>query len=93
MSYDICVHPQVKSDFSNLDPPIQERIKKRISNRLTQKPEYFGEPLRGTLDDFWKFRVGDYRVVFDIDQDQEVLRILAVAHRKEAYQRVKRRID
>jgi mRNA interferase RelE/StbE len=93
MSYDVRVHPQVKDDFSALDPPIRNRIKERISNRLTEKPEYFGEPLRGTLNDFWKFRLGDYRIVFDIDQENELISIFNLAHRKEAYERVKRRIE
>lgn len=93
MSYEVRVHPRVKRDVSRLDPPIWSRIKQRIHERLKKRPEYFGEPLRGTLKGLWKFRVGDYRVVYRIDPDESRLRVLAVAHRKEAYDRVRRRLD
>jgi len=93
MTYDVRVHPQVKDDLSSLDPPIRDRIKTRINNRLIKKPKYFGEPLRGTLKGLWKFRVGDYRVVYRIEAEDDVVSLLAVSHRKNAYQRVRRRLE
>ncbi|MGM0381012.1 MAG: type II toxin-antitoxin system RelE family toxin [bacterium] len=93
MNYRLRVHPRVSKDFSKLDPPIATRIKKRIKERLSNRPDYFGEPLRGTLKGLWKFRVGDYRVVYRVDAEKKIINILAVSHRKDAYQRVKRRMS
>lgn len=93
MSYEIRVHPRVKQDVSRLDPPVWKRVKDRLQDRLSRRPEYFGQPLRGTLKGLWKFRVGDYRVVYRIDESESVLRVLAVAHRKNAYDRVRRRLE
>ena len=92
-NYKLRVHPRVKKDISHLDPPVWDRIKKQINNRLTSKPEYFGSPLRGTLKGLWKYRVGDYRVVYTIDSQKELISILLVAHRKDAYSKVTRRIQ
>ncbi|MFP4687918.1 MAG: type II toxin-antitoxin system RelE family toxin [bacterium] len=93
MSYEIKVHPRVKQDLAHLDPPVGKRIKKRLRNRLVTKPEYFGKPLRGTLKGLWKYRVGDYRVVYRIDKEKKTIKVLLVAHRKDACSKVTRRIQ
>jgi mRNA interferase RelE/StbE len=92
-SYKVRVHPGVKKDISRLAPPVWKRIKKQINHRLTAKPEYFGSPLRGTLKGLWKFRVGDYRVVYKIDEQQKQISLLLIAHRKDAYSKVTRRLQ
>ncbi len=69
---------------------MQRRIQRGIETRLTDSPERFGEPLAGTLKGFRKLRVGDYRVVFSVVGDE--VRILAIVHRGDAYQRAERRV-
>lgn len=90
MSYELRYHPQVKrSDLPELDRVAKERIRAAIEARLTRRPEYYSEPLRKTLKPYRKLRVGEYRVVFRVDE--ATVFILAVLHRKEAYQRAQRR--
>ena len=90
MSYELRYHPQVKrSDLPKLDRVAKKRIRAAIEARLTQRPEYYSEPLRRTLKPYRKLRVGEYRVILRIDET--TVFILAVLHRKEAYQRARRR--
>ena len=90
MSYELRYHPQVKrSDLPRIDRTAKERIRTAIETRLTQSPEYYSEPLRKTLKPYRKLRVGDYRVIFRVNEN--IVFILAVLHRKEAYQRARRR--
>ena len=90
MSYELRYHPQVKrSDLPKLDRDARVRIRAAIEARLIQKPEYYSEPLRKTLKPYRKLRVGEYRVILRVDET--TVFILAVLHRKEAYQRARRR--
>lgn len=77
-------HPDVlRTDLKKLSLENKNRIKKSIENKLLINPTVYGEPLRGTLIPLWKLRVGDYRIVFGIEDN--VIYIHAVAHRKDIY--------
>ncbi len=65
------------------------RIREAIETRLLTAPQEYGEPLRRTLKGYWKLRIGDYRVVFRV-QDTNIL-ILGIIHRKEVYQIIEKK--
>lgn len=77
-------------DVARLTPPLRSRIASAIEARLAVAPDKYGVPLSGTLRGFWKLRVGDYRVVFDVQGD--TVWILAIMHRRDAYERAARRL-
>jgi mRNA interferase RelE/StbE len=80
----------VKSaDIPLLDERLRARIKNAIESRLTTAPHLYGEPLRKTLRGYWKLRVGDYRVVFKIVEEE--IWILGIIHRKKVYEEIKKR--
>jgi mRNA interferase RelE/StbE len=88
--FELRYHPDVKTiDIPLLDAKLRTRIKNAIERRLTIAPHLHGEPLRKTLRGYWKLRVGDYRVVFKI-VDEEVW-ILGIIHRKKVYEEIKKR--
>ena len=83
-------HPDVKSiDIPLIDTKNRARIKRAIEERLATAPHQYGEPLRKTLKGFWKLRVGDFRVVYQISA-QEV-RILGIINRRDVYKRIGKR--
>lgn len=69
-----------------------DRIRRAIEDRLAQDPVSYGQRLRKDLAGSWKLRVGDYRVVYEIDAAVQEVRVLRVAHRKEAYEVAPRRM-
>ena len=92
MSYHLRYHPDVREkDLPKINRNIQKRIKAAIEKRLLVAPERYSEPLRRTLKGYRKLRVGDYRIVLKL-QDQDIL-ILAICHRKDVYQRMEWRIQ
>jgi len=89
--FELRYHPDVKSiDIPLLDAKLRTRIKNAIENRLMTAPHLYGEPLRKTLRGYWKLRVGGYRVVFKI-VDEEVW-VLGIIHRKRVYKEIEKRL-
>ncbi|MDD5090498.1 MAG: type II toxin-antitoxin system RelE/ParE family toxin [Candidatus Wallbacteria bacterium] len=92
MPYRLHYHPDVKKkDLPGIPANIKERIRKAIEERLLPDPGKYGEPLRRGLHGYRKLRVGDYRVIYKI-RDENIL-ILKIGHRKEVYRQVDVRIE
>lgn len=92
MSFTLLYHPDVgKRDIAKLNSDIRKRVKRAIETRLLAAPQEYGEPLRKTLKNYWKLRVGDYRIVFRV-ADNEIL-VLGICHRREAYSLTEKRRD
>jgi mRNA interferase RelE/StbE len=84
------------SDFAEkqlrkLDRPIQRRLIDWLEDRIDgcKNPRHFGEPLRGEMAGLWRYRVGDFRIIGEIQDQQLVVLALAVGHRREIYLRRK----
>lgn len=90
MAFDLRYHPDVRSDIAALDERLKKRIKTAIEERIAICPHQYGKPLRKTLKGYWKLRVGNYRVVFKIIEN-EVL-IFGIIHRKDVYKEIEKRI-
>lgn len=89
MSYLIKYHKAVKDDLNSLEVLTKVRIKRAIETRLAIDPIKSGEPLKGSLKGFRKLRIGDYRIVYKVIEE-EVL-ILGIRHRKNIYEVMKSR--
>jgi len=89
--YTLLYHPEVaRRDLPPIPLNVQSRIAEALAARLGETPEKYGQPLRGTLRGYWKLRVGDYRVVFKIADDE--VWIFAILHRRQVYEDVLRRV-
>jgi len=85
MSFLICYQQEVvTTDIPALPKRERERIRKAIEEKLTTHSEIFGKPLRRSLKGYRNLRVGDYRVLFRIE-DAEV-KIFAIGHRSVIYE-------
>jgi mRNA interferase RelE/StbE len=85
MPFELVYHPDVKKiDLPKLDERSKTMIKRAIEERLSERPELFGRPLRGSLKGYWKLRVGNYRIVFKLAESR--ILVLAIIDRKTVYQ-------
>lgn len=80
----------VQEDIPRLDASVRRRIRRAIESKLTRQPEQFAKPLAFTRSGLWSLRVGDWRVVFAM-RDEE-LWILRIGHRSEIYKALDREI-
>ncbi|OFW81005.1 MAG: hypothetical protein A2887_01870 [Alphaproteobacteria bacterium RIFCSPLOWO2_01_FULL_40_26] len=76
---------KAEKDFSKLTPEIRKRIDRAIVEKLQTAPEKYLVPLAGDLTGFYKFRVGDYRLLCAREGVQLVVTVVRVAHRREVY--------
>lgn len=84
MSYCLAYTQRAIKDIGRLDA----NVKKRIGNtllRFIDNPLQHAEPLTDSDLGSYRFRIGDYRVIFDIEGNDVV--VLRVGHRKEIYKR------
>ncbi len=63
------------------------RIFKFLRERLqrAEHPRALGEALKGDLRDYWRYRVGDYRIICRIDDSVVTVLVVHVGHRREVY--------
>jgi len=75
-------------ELSKLDSQHSKRILKFLHDRVGKldDPRTIGKALQGSrLGEFWKYRVGDYRLICKIEDDCLIVLVLRVGHRKEIY--------
>lgn len=88
MAYEIEFDPDALKDLKKLDRPIQQRLLAFLKQRVASldNPREIGEALAGaTLGNYWKYRVGDWRIICDIQDRRIVVRVLRIGNRREIY--------
>jgi mRNA interferase RelE/StbE len=88
MAYRVELAESAVRDLGKLDAPQQKRILKFLKERLAKldNPRSIGQALRGSeLGEFWKYRVGDHRLISRIYDDRIVVIVLRIGHRREIY--------
>jgi len=88
MAYNVELSESAERELGKLDAPQAKRILKFLHQRVSKldDPRSIGEALHGSrLGEFWKYRVGDYRLICKIEDDRLIVLVLRVGHRKEIY--------
>jgi len=88
MAYSVELSESADRELSKLDAQQAKRILKFLHERVAKldDPRSIGEALHGSrLGEFWKYRVGDYRLISKIEDDRLVVLVLRVGHRREIY--------
>lgn len=80
----------VKEDIPKLAPVWKKKIKRVVEEKLATKPDAFGKPLRRSLRGYRKLRVGDYRVIYRIEEKRMI--VFVTQHRSVVYNITKKRI-
>lgn len=73
----------ITEDIPKLPKREKKRIQRAMEEKLTTQPEFFGKPLRRSLRGYRRLRVGNYRVIFRI-QDTAVM-VFRIDHRSTVY--------
>lgn len=86
MAYRLRFTPAVNKQISKLDGPVATRIKRYLVNLDLTNPRSSGKPLAGD-EGFWRYRVGDYRILASISDEEVLVLVVAISHRRQVYRR------
>ncbi|MDY2987820.1 MAG: type II toxin-antitoxin system RelE/ParE family toxin [Peptoniphilus sp.] len=87
MTYQITTTDKFDKTFRKLDRQIQKIIKVWIEKNLAncENPRIHGKGLTANRSSQWRYRIGDYRILADIRDDELVLVFVDIGHRKNTY--------
>ena len=78
----LLLSPTAEKDFVNLEAALKQRIVEKLKWFLEN--DVLPESLESNFEGFYKLRVGDYRIVYDLETDS-VMRVRLIAHRSRVY--------
>lgn len=85
MAYKVRWHEDAGKDLRDLDKELARKVIHRITKYLAQDPLKLGKPLKENLAGLFRYRFGDYRIMYIVDIPEEMITILKVRHRKDIY--------
>jgi mRNA interferase RelE/StbE len=92
--YQIEFDEKGKADFKSLDNSIRLKIKRYFEKiEIANNPKAFGKPLENNLSGYWRYKVGDYRVVVEILDDRLIILVIAIGHRSKVYKETDKRLN
>jgi mRNA interferase RelE/StbE len=88
MTWKVQIEESAKADMSRLGRQVAIRILKFLHERVAnlEDPRSIGDALKGSrLGDFWRYRVGDYRLICKIEDAEIEVVVVKVGHRSKVY--------
>lgn len=87
MAWTVEIDGFAEKQLRKLDRQTQKRLTDWLLERIEgcKNPRHFGEPLRGDRAGLWRYRVGDFRMICEIQDEKLVVLALAVGHRRKVY--------
>jgi mRNA interferase RelE/StbE len=78
---------QVEKALHKIDRPTKQLIISWIEDRFegSKDPRKYGKSLAGTLSGVWRYRVGNYRIIAEINEERITIYILNIGHRRDVY--------
>ncbi|MBE9218016.1 type II toxin-antitoxin system RelE family toxin [Dolichospermum flos-aquae] len=86
MTYEIIITKSIQKQLDNLPNNIQERVYDKIS-QLAEEPRPDGVVNLKGYDNEYRIRIGDYRLVYEIQDEQLIVLLLQCKHRRDVYKK------
>jgi len=83
--YKVVYLNSVEEDLKKLDKATARKILNRIETYLACDPKELGKPLKGEFQGYWRYRWGNYRVIYKISEREILILILRISNRKDVY--------
>lgn len=87
MAWEIEYTASAVKTLQSLDKKIAQSIIKYLEERIAtdENPRRFGEGLKGNLTEYWKYRIGNYRVIAEIKDEKFIVIVIKLGHRRMVY--------
>ena len=88
MKYRIETTPKFEKEFKKLDKYTMRMIKSWILKNLVdcENPRNFGKGLTSNRSGQWRYRIGDYRLICKINDNELIILALSIGHRRDVYE-------
>ena len=88
MKYEVELSERFKKEFRKLDKYTQKMIRAWINKNLvgTENPRLHGKGLTANRSGQWRYRIGDYRLICNINDNKLIILALSVGHRRDVYE-------
>ena len=86
MNYSVKWDDEALRDLKALGKAEAKRIVKKVESHLVKDPINLGKPLSGHMGSMYRYRIGNYRVLYHIVKQELVVEVVTVGHRKDVYQ-------
>lgn len=85
--YTFLFSKRAKKELGKLDKSVQGVIVSWIQKNIkdTSNPRIHGKALAGDKRGYWRYRIGDYRIIAEIQDEEFIIIAVAIAHRSEVY--------
>ena len=89
MPYNIVWTNKAAQEYGKLDNSIRKQINKYLDKlRVSADPCSMGKALSADLSGLWRYRVGDYRIVVNIDNKELIILVVSIKHRSVVYREI-----
>jgi mRNA interferase RelE/StbE len=85
MEYSLELAPAASQYLAKLAPSSLQRITTKLGWYAMHSEEYTPEPLTGKFNGLYRFRIGDYRLIYMLDKPNKRIVILSAGHRSDIY--------
>lgn len=87
-AYSIFFSKRAKKELLKIDKPIRRMIVSWIEKNIkeTRNPRLHGKALTGNLKGYWRYRVGNYRIIAEIRDEELIVIAVSIAHRSSVYE-------
>ena len=88
MSYKLVLSNRARKQLKKMDRLVSVMLLDELLNKYDglENPRQHGKALKGELKKYWRYRIGNYRIICDIQDDKMIVLTLEIGHRKEIYQ-------
>ena len=77
--------PTAEKSLDRLDKPIKAKIVKYLKTKVLKNPRQLGRALTANFSGYWRYRVGDYRIICEIKDKELIVFVVDLGHRGEIY--------
>ncbi len=85
MNYKVKWNEKVVDDLKKIDKKQAGKIIDKIKNYLIKEPGSLGKPLKGMFKGMYRFRIGDFHVIYTINEKEKELKVMVIDHRNKIY--------
>lgn len=87
MKWKIKYLKSIQKDIKKISKDEQKKIRDYLEKRIAklENPRQQGKGLKGTHSELWRYRVGSYRIICQIDDEEIIILVVRIGHRKDVY--------